>query len=280
MTRKLKRQPLTQVELAEKKVTAKLKVDERPGGDLSKLLSAPKKSQATGIAGKTSDPLHLIRHQGMIDFVTDPDCRSAQYHFERADRHYGRYVSWPTFSEWCTEDDWVARREQFWDQLSLKILDQEQERLLAEQKREIEQLQHVRSHLIEHLMPLMKASGEVMRYPKRDKHGEKHPLAGKPVLPYGFTSYDKAIRSMLEVDKQLMLKRGEVTTRSEAAAMPTEDGTAQPSTSPLDPATRTVQFTPDQLRAMSRSLLREAQPGLDQPLVIDAEVEADHDGDD
>jgi hypothetical protein len=223
-----------------------------------------------------------FRHQSMIDYVTDPEARSLEWHYNRPDRDYKAYLSDRTFSQWAAADGWRDKREVFWQRASLRVLEQEQDRIVKQQREELAQLAKVRDHLVQHLMPLEDDDGGIMVYPDEYENGDPHPLAGKPVLPYVMQSYDKAIKAYLEVDQRIMLKRGEVTQRTEGVALANAEGEA--TTSPLNPTTRTSaahNFTPEQVRAMARTLLRQQQPNL-EPINIDLDEngEPNHDAED
>jgi hypothetical protein len=252
-----------------------------------KLIPPPKPEPQTVLAlGPTVDAagrsrMHMIRRQAAIDFITDPDEREVAHHFTRADRDYPKYIGKGEFMVWCQEDQWRARRSQFWDEIGERLLQRSQDQLLEAQRLEIEQLAQLREYLGEHLTPLLEeGTNKVRRYPSLDSKGKPHPLAGKPILPHGISSYDKAIKAFLEVDQRLMLKRGEVTDRTENAAEVGDGEQGAPGTSSLDPVTRSVKFSAAEVRAMSRQVLLMRQPELNQPLAIDVDGEADQDGDD
>jgi hypothetical protein len=269
------RKPVSQKDKAAEKAQKKLRKPKRPKADNVMQLASRRAPV------ERRDRMLLVRHQGMIDFVTDPDRRTATYHYHRPDRGYQKYVNYKTFAQWASDDEWVVRRDQFWNEISVRILEQQQEQLLALQQKEAEELMELRGLIMEHLQPARKENGEVLRYPMKDQFGEDHPLANKPILPYPIRSYDKVIKAYLEVDERLMLRRGEVTARVEQVAQqPDNEGPVPVTASPLDPVTRTVKFSEQQLRMLAREVLKQGQPELAQPLAIDGDVGADDDAND
>ncbi len=258
MTRKPKRKKLTQDE---------------------KAIRAAEKTTATIVkrsTPKTADQ-HMLRHQGMIDYVTDPDCRPINWHWSRPDRQYEARISLARFRDWASADGWKDRREKFWEEISTKVMERQAEELFVQRSKETDELVKLRGHLLEHMMPVVDYKGKVKRYPQRGEDGKRHPLAGKPILPYKIESYDKGIKMFIELEKQLLLRRGEVTKRVEHAAVGAQPGTG---VTALDPATRSVKFSKDEVRAMARKVLLMRQPELAEHdiLGIDEGEGADHDG--
>jgi len=244
-----------------RKLTPEEKLERARAKTTAAMVEAAPSVEAAGIVkSKTSGESHrMLRHQGMIDYVTDPDCRSLEHHYHRRDRQYPKHISEKKFRKWSSADGWVERREKFWEEISVKVLEHQQEALLAQQQRETEQLLELRGHVLEHLSPLLGEDGAIQRYPMEDRQGEKHPLGGKPILPYRIESYDKALKMFIDLEKQVMLKRGEVTKRVEHASDTGDGG----SVSALDPVTRRVAFTPEEVRAMARKVLLMRQPELE-----------------
>lgn len=252
------------------KPTPKLVAPEHKEAEhLGELIPPPKE--------RKREHLRLIEHQAMIDYVSDPEQRGLRYHFNRPDRAYPKYASYDQVEKWSVRGKWGQRREEFWIQISDRILERHQEALVQVQQIEVEELTELRRQLLEHIRPLTEEDGSIKCYPPFDRYGEPHPLAGKPMLPHAISSYDKAVKVFLEVDERLMTKRGEVTKRRETIDSSADERGDVPA---LQPVVRTPKLSPEQARTISRLMLRQQQPELDKPLAIDVKVGAGNDADD
>jgi len=198
--------------------------------------------------------LHIVRQQAAVDYITDPDGHSAEWHHERTDREYMKIVTIHAFNAWREEDRWVERREQFWREVEARVLAQWREKMIQRKLAEIDELTEIREYYSEYMKPLRNKDGTV-------KRGED----GLPEYGLKMPSMDRWIRAFLEVDERLMTKRGEATVRTE-----TQTPEMQARIAALDPVTATARLTPEDLRAMSREILRRRQPDLLDPELVEA----------
>lgn len=209
--------------------------------------------------------LAVSRRQAGIDYITDPESRSVEFHYKREDRHYPKIIAYRQFQGWSIEDRWVARRDQFWHEVEQRVLTQWRDKLVSQRMHEIEELTEIRSYMTEYLVPLKdRKTGEV----ERDELGL--PRYGLPLPNFG-----SFVKMWLEVDSKLMAKRGE-TTGAVQAELP-KDGTAGPSA--LDPVSTFANFSREDLQAIARVLLRRRQPELADDLVLDESGEEEKDAD-
>lgn len=195
------------------------------------------------------------RSQARTDFVMDPDKRSVLWHYQRADRPYSTMWAERTFREFATDDHWLEHREKFWRDVEARVWDLQREKVVAQKLAQLGKLTHVYEHAIEYLAPIVDAdTGEVKRY------APDHPtLANLPMLPLEMPSYDKYVGAMVKLGQQLVLLRGEATSRTESVPTDGQHVTK-------DPVGASQTLSQDELRAIARLLVRRRQPELaDQP---------------
>jgi hypothetical protein len=199
--------------------------------------------------------IEVARQQAAIDYITDPEGRSMDFHFRRSDRAYSKLVHMRTWDHWASLDRWTDRREQFWKEIEQKLMNEWRDRLVAMRLTEIEEMTKVRGYMAEYLSPLKDNKGEV----KRD------PETGLPVYGLYLPKMDGFINMFLALDKQIMLKRGEATTRTE--------GSEEMHVGSLDPVSAQTKLSKEDLRAMARVMVLRRQPELSAQ-----EVGAEEDG--
>ena len=213
------------------------------------------------------------RSLARTEYVTDPDKRSVDWHFRN--KWQARGVSPITFTRWSVLDHWGPRRAEFWKVIEKRVFDARAEHIVVARMRELEHLTQVRSFADEYLMPLREGkTGQVRRYPP------DHDWAGLPMFALKMPSFDRFVKAYMDLDTQIMTKRGEVKDlRDPDVPEPT---TEEPNPYVTDPATTAASFSSDELRAMARVLVRARQPELaSQPEVgilvegITAEEERD-----
>lgn len=207
-------------------------------------------SKSSSTVKRTGKHSQLRRHAG-VDYITDPDGRSIRYHYSRDDRTYKDEVSEPRFREWSMEDRWSERREQYWNEIEARTLDGLQDKILRMRMEELAGLTEARNHLSEYLMPLYNKDGTVKRHPDVDEAGKPHKFAGLPVFPLEMPRFDRFIKSLLDLDERVMLKRGEAITRTETIGSKTKVKTTA-----LDPVGSLMNITPEEARALAKDLLR------------------------
>ena len=238
------------------------KVEKRKKAATKKALA--KKSPSTYLV-RVSE----IRRGAAVDYITDPEARSAEYWHGRKDRPYHRAVVYQTFRVWQQEDEWTSRRTQFWAEITERIIAERQKQVLIAGLQELEELTEVRMYMGEYLNPLRTADGAAQRYPK------DHPLAGLPMMPLKMPDLDKFVKMFLALEKHLMLKRGEAVTRTDSVG----DDKKVPVSS-LDPIAQKVSIGRQDVLALAQLLLERRQPQLVEGAVIDVPVEEDDDDDD
>jgi hypothetical protein len=202
--------------------------------------------QRRGSARKSS-----LRQLAAIDFVVDPDSNSVDWHWRRGDRDYQKVVPHRTFKNWALLDKWEERREAFWSDVETRVLEQWRERMVAQRFREIEELTEVRAHLAGYLRPLRK-DGKIVLDAK----------TSLPKFALKLPSFDRFMRMFLDLDSQLMQKRGEATNRADESLRQKRDQAGET----VDPAVENLPLHKEDVRALGRVLLRMHQPGLEETL--------------
>jgi len=220
-----------------------------------------RKSRALQKANNYTIRLDDSRQRAGVDYITDPERRPLRYHYGRADRAYASMVVFETFEKWCRDNRWVARREQFWDEIEARVMKEWGDRLFKKKLEEIGQLTLAQDAMIEYLTPLKNGDGSVRRHGALDESGKPNPYHGLPVFPLKLPSADKLAKMVVEVAKIIMVKRGETTSRTEQVTHETTGEVRR--VSALDPVGAKVSFSKDDILAMSRLLLLRRQPELE-----------------
>lgn len=197
-----------------------------------------------------------IRRQAAQDFITDPESRSVTFLWERVDRPYRKIVKLETLKCWAVDDNWLTRREQFWQEIEHKVLQHTAHRVFVQRIEELKRLTPASDALMEYLLPKTDSQGVILRYPMLTDEGKPHPYAGLPQLPLEIPPLDKFVVAFDKLHKLLMTKRGEVTSRSEQ--IPQRDGDS----SALDPVGNAIPFSPEDIRQLSKHMLTLRQPEL------------------
>ncbi len=187
------------------------------------------------------------------EFITDSDQHTISWHHGREDRPWNTLISMRGFQGWAASDSWLDKREAFWNEVETKLLHARAEQLAIQRLREIDEMSSARDYMQEYMVPLRDSHGDVMRYPETTKDGDRHEFAGLPRYPLELPRMDQFVRMFLDLDKQLMLKRGEVTERTQNVDKQLE---------PIDPVANSLSFSREDLQAMARLLLHKRQPEL------------------
>lgn len=213
----------------------------------------PKKAKSTALLVREMVPrqIELRRHAG-VDYITDPDGKSIEWHWQREDREYSKSISLVQFNKWATQDGWVPRRDQFWTDIETRTLEGLGDKILQERLRELEVMTEARSYMTEYMMPLKDSAGQVLRHPTMTKSGEVHPQAGLPVFPLELPRLDRFLKALLDLDERVMLKRGEAITRTETVGSKTKL-----TTTALDPVGSLVNISREEARRLAQHLLRQ-----------------------
>lgn len=205
-------------------------------------------------------PVERLREMALIDYVTDPDQRAVAVHYARTDRPWRKQVSLSAFIEWSQNAKWATRRAQWWSQIEARILAKRAEQIANQRIAEIEAMESAREHMMRYLFPLTDKFGGIKYHPEESGDGEENPLAGLPVYGLRMPSIDRFISAFVALDKQIMLKRGEVIERTaNSSKMPDVDAHEGDDASTL---------SKEDLRAMAKVLVRMRQPELaEQPVL-------------
>lgn len=193
----------------------------------------------------------MRKHAG-VDYITDPDGRSLDYHYNRDDRTYKKKISIETFRKWSMMDKWPARRDQYWSEIEIRTLEGLQDKILQMRLEELGELTESRNYMAEYLQPLRDEDGNVRRHPTHDEHGNPHPQAGLPMFPLELPRFDRFIKALLDLDERVMLKRGEAITRTETVGAKT-----RVKTTALDPVGSLMNLTPAEAKRLAQNLLRQ-----------------------
>lgn len=217
-----------------------------------------------------------LRQIAAIEYITDPEAHTVEWWWSREDRPYKRTVAFNTFRDWCTSDNWSSRRDKFWSEIEQRVLEEKQHQLLMQRLKEVDELTEVRGAMMEYMQPLRNPDGTIKRY-------EDGRLTGLPEFPLELPSMEKFVTSLINVDKLLMLKRGETINRSETITNEQERASVA-----LGGGAK-ASFSRDEIQALSRYMLKMRQPELGdfEPIDIHDEVygaqqdgaEDDDDGD-
>lgn len=218
-----------------------------------------------------------IRRLAAVDYITDPQARSLDHWYGRRDRPYQRMISFKRFEEWASEDSWKTRRDEFWDEITDRVIAERKQQAVLATLKETEELTEVRTYMGEYLAPQRDKNGEVMRYPPQDEDGRPHPLAGLPRFGLDLPKYDRFAKMFIELDKHLMLKRGEATSRTDSME-PGEEGAVRRDS--LDPVSQKVSVSREDAREMAKVMLMRRQPELEDAIDVPLQDEEDSEGED
>lgn len=225
------------------------------------IAATAKKPRPLSTAIEPSAPVLVTRDvwraQARNDFVMDPEKRTITWHHSRPDRPYENTWTLGTFAKFATDEHWMELREKFWREVEERVWHLQKEKVVAQKLMQLEKLTNVYEYAIEWLGPVIdRKTGEIKRYP--DDH---ETFGGLPRFALEMPSIEKYMVAMMKFQQQLMLLRGEATSRTENLAAGT-DG----SISSTDPVGASQSFTKDELRAIARMMVRRRQPELiDQP---------------
>lgn len=216
-----------------------------------------------------------VRRQAAQDFITDQENRTVAYWWGRGDRPYRKLVTQRTFESWAHEDNWLVRRSQFWTEIQVRVLESQQHRILQQRLQEVAKLTDSADALAEYLHPIRDEAGHVRRHPAVLENGQPNPMAGLPIFPLEMPPMEKLGKMWVDMHKLLMVKRGEVTSRSESATPQRPGDPDDPVSSALDPTGSAVPFTPSDIEQFSKLWLLQRQPELqsENTDVLDALIE-------
>lgn len=236
---------------------------------------AMKKSSSSSIIKTYKATIKNMRLQAAQDYITDPDGRSVRFHYERDDRDYRGAISIAGFERWSKEDRWTDRRQQFWEEIEVRMLTHIRDEILQARFERLGKMKEAVAYMEEYMVPLRNADGSVRRYP--DSHPD---YPGLPMYPLKMPSMEKFVRMIMELQDQIRLDSGEAVTRSETIS----SGKTKVSVTALDPVTSMMTIKPEEARRLAQGLLRdrfakqmEDAAALDGEVVA-ADAERDRDG--
>jgi len=195
-----------------------------------------------------------FRISARLDYVTDPDSNTIEWHYKRTDRDYQRAVPFLTFQEWAREDGWTDGRAEYWRNIEKKVREAYADRMLKLRLEELEELTELRSEMSQFLKPLRDDDGNI----------RKDPATGLPIMPLEMPKYHQFVAAFLDLDERIMLRRGEAISRTESHV--TSGANEDDNATPNDPLGSRVSLDKETLRAMTRTLLKmQASTAEDEP---------------
>lgn len=196
-----------------------------------------------------------IRQVVAAEFLCDPDMRTVDYHHGREDRPWRKIVSLTVMKRWATEDRWFERRRDFWQQIQDRILSAQKHDIVTRRLAEIKRFEETRDALGEYMQPLRDRAGNIRRFPELNDKGKPHELAGLAIFPVEMPKLDRLVKSIIELDRHVMLKRGEIPDDKQTE---TADG-AKPQAKPILALSGQENFSAAERRAMADALIKERQ---------------------
>lgn len=240
----------------------KRKKEERTAKKKKKRSSSKKLMASSG--GKTKlirIRILTLKRQAEVEFITDPEERSVDWHYYRDDRDYTDVVSVETFRKWAQKRRWVEKRKKFWEDVEADTLEKLKDKIVKQRVVELRKMESARSYMEEYLFPVSDSDGNVMR----------DEATGLPVYGLDLPSYDRFVKMWLELDDRIAMKRGEVKTRTEMM----DDGSRKVSVTSLDPAGSIKQMTRSDIRGLAKAMIAKKQ----EKEVIDVAAEEEDGGD-
>lgn len=252
------RKPTKAVKKATKKATKKV---------LKSALkkNARKRAEKATALSKSEGRFHIrtneIRQTAAVEYITDSHGRSVAWWHAREDRPYRKVISLAQFQSWSVDDDWAVRRSKFWNDVEHHALEKLKHSAAVDRYKAYEEMLADLGPMLEYMRPLRDKAGVVKRYE------EGHPLEGLPIFPLEFGKMHNHVGTVLEMQKVMMLLRGEATARIESTAKSEVRKTIT-----IDPVQQNAELSEADVDAMARALLLQRQPEL-----VDAEIiDIDH----
>lgn len=198
-----------------------------------------------------------IREVSSIEFITDPNQQSVEWHHARVDRPWRKLVDLKTMKSWAEHDHWLERRKQYAEQMRARLLADVQNRQVKQRIAQLQDLEVVRASMLEYLQPLKDADGEIKRHPEKVGSGKSvkdNPLAGLPVFPLELGNIPQLLKRFIDLEQHMVDMRALVPDREENS---TE--VEKPITALLPPGT---ELSPEEIKVLAKVLLMQRQPGL------------------
>lgn len=206
------------------------------------------------------------KRRAEVDFVTDPEERTLDFHYNRPDRNYNKLVKLPTFKDWYQWGEWKQKRRMFWRELQNRTIGKLQDKFLAIRLKEVERLQIVEEGLFEYLMPMKDEDGN----PLEDEETGLASFA----LPLGNMS--QVASTMLAVMERKMLLRGDAIHRTESLGGNKDEGDIHLHAHVHTGDGTINDITEEEAQKLARTLIKIRDPDLAQAhqTFIDTEGEA------
>lgn len=232
---------------------------------IAKIQDAQVKSAARVIqTAQLVSPLELqsivqaaqIREVASIEFITDPNQHPIEWHYNRTDRPWRRLIDLKTWQSWAVNDRWVERRKEYSEQMRHRLLQHEQNKAIKRRIAQLDELDTVRSCMLEYLSPLKNKDGSIKRHAKATK-GKDNPLAGLPVFALELGNVPQLLKRFIDLEQHMVDMRAAVPDREDSTEV------EKPVTALLPPGT---ELTKDEVNMLAKLLLKSRQPELqDQP---------------
>lgn len=191
-----------------------------------------------------------VRRQAAIDYITDPESRSVQFHYNRKDREYSSLTGFDSFSAWSKADSWGPRREQFWADMERRVFQAHQDHMLKLRMEELQVLMELRHEAMQFIKPVTDDDGNVVidpdtRFPRyRVEPGKYHQM----------------VEAYLKLDERISVRRGEATQRAETITREEGENAGSKALSAVDdPVGRKLNYSKEEIKAMARAVIREKQ---------------------
>lgn len=235
--------------------------------------------RAAPVLPRLDGPIYMhIRHDLKLAYVSDMQKRDLSFWQEKWERERG--IPSKLVLDWARRDQWPKLRVQYWADIEQSILDERKQQIVTQKTRELAELDDLRSHMGEWLRPLRDKRGRVRRH-------TNEPYQGLPMYPLEMPKMDAFLRAYVLLDKQIMLKRGEIVDPANLNAALNGESDDEVARQVAALPSNATNFTEDEMTSMARALVLTRQTGLaDQPrrglliegaalkAVIDAEGEA------
>jgi hypothetical protein len=167
-------------------------------------------SVATRKIKKGANPLtkNIVerRLQARIDYTTDPDAKSVEWHYNNPERGWAKIVTLLAFNQWARVDEWVATRKAFWIKVEEKYLNGHAEEIVQLKIKRMVHSTSVINYLAEYELPIFdKNTGAVKR---DDKTGKPVYATGVPDLGKVIEAQTKNIQALLAMSGDTLAQAG------------------------------------------------------------------------
>lgn len=188
-----------------------------------------------------------------IEYVTDPEQHSLQWHYERADRPFTEL--WPKFKMFdglALREEWKYARDTYWTEIQMQVQKKIQRADVEALARDTKRFSAVFDAMIEYVEPMCDEHGVVLRHGAFLADGvTPHPYHGRPIMPLEMPSLDKFVPVMLKLHDKLQGNRALIAGRPQMT-----DDDAVKASSRHDAK---IPISDAMVEVMTRAMLREAR---------------------